>query len=1302
MKKNGPSTIARSFLFLVWIIAALSFSRLLSTHPSPLIQSASAHSNNLAQSANLIVGNQVSISNTNVGSWRGTIASDNAFWSITRVATSPSLDVQFSFTNTQLNNANKLLITVEDANVTTGTAYIHQICDWSSATGVDNTADAYCTGGGWRTLQPLKTTYTNTADTSRTYEIYDGYFWVLTPSPGTPISTPLTNFVNSSSNNTVLIRTYSSASATTQYNIDYIKIEPAIDPYYEPSAMTKIAGGTTTNSVAHLIGAASTNLTSSDNVRLSIPMSATSTSVDTYFSFNNVRTFPGMNTLLFSPELCVSNVALTYGFYLYNFTSSTWTQLGSSYTGTACTTDSEYALSFNDTSIPGFSISDYISGSKEVRFRILTNAPASVYNIQLDKIYLMTGAVNSNSSDCEISFGTGTATNCTNTRQIKDVKTATPSTSTWQATAALEYPASYYSLDNDDDTTNAEYATSQNLSFGIAPTTSMTITGVHYAVKYRSNSTAQTMDLQIRDYTGTLGTSGWVNTPGTDTNLATTYSWYDTWALAEQQLDAPKMVDTVNGKMNLRARTSAGTTTNPGTRDWAFAMMSIRWVEDPNRSTLLGIHSPTGGLLVTGNETATSASNTGSWKGTLGNDSATNGSGNYWTIARTATGLNAQLYFDGVELYGANKMIIRTESANITTATNYVFQICDWISTDGVDNSADTQCTGGGWRTLHPLKTQSTVTSDTTVNYHLYDGYFWNTATGPGVKYTTPLSNFTRSGDKRVLVRAYSTVNSTVQLRIDYVQVEVAIDSAYSPSAINKLGTYTSIISLAGSSLVGTTGSDGSKMIFANSATNPIDVEFRFSNVVSYSGANTILIRPEVCTSVANLNFTFYAYNYTTASWTTINTSAFAGTACTTDTTYSAALNGINPSDYIQAGEVRIRLTTPASTASLSLDRIYMMLGTTNSDTSGCQISFGTGTAANCANTATVRDVDAGTVANTTTWQNTSQLEYAATSPYARDNDFDATAGEAATANIIPLSVSPTNSMSITAIGWAARARSNIATITETLTVLSNAGFGALSSWTTTGYANAATTYSASDSFLGAEILSDANNMVSSGNRMLLHFMTTTSTATTAGTVSDFDFVMGSIRFLLPPSGILTTDIVDETGTSVATPSITFGASQVGFTCQPTTGTLGTSSQKIRISNSTGNASWTLTIAALLGNTALWDSGTNTYDFNDSAGAPPGCSDGGDTDSVPGQLTFDFSSATITPQAGCSNTGITLGTNTGFVEGSTDNIVVAQASGSAQTNCYWDITGISVQQTIPFGQTPGTYSLSTNLTIAAN
>jgi hypothetical protein len=183
---------------------------------------------------------------------------------------------------------------------------------------------------------------------------------------------------------------------------------------------------------------------------------------------------------------------------------------------------------------------------------------------------------------------------------------------------------------------------------------------------------------------------------------------------------------------------------------------------------------------------------------------------------------------------------------------------------------------------------------------------------------------------------------------------------------------------------------------------------------------------------------------------------------------------------------------------------------------------------------------------------------------------------------------------------------------------------------------------------------------------------------------------------------VLTVDIVDATGASVGSPSVTMSALAASGDCQTSTGTFGASSQKVRITNTTATAAWSLSIAATGGATANWSSGTATYDFNDGGGSPAGCADGGDADSLAGQMTVNASGGTITPQTTCSTTGLTLGSSSAFAQGTTDSITLLSASGSARVGCYWDLTGVSLSQKIPSLQAAGSYSLGMTLTIVAS
>ena len=187
-------------------------------------------------------------------------------------------------------------------------------------------------------------------------------------------------------------------------------------------------------------------------------------------------------------------------------------------------------------------------------------------------------------------------------------------------------------------------------------------------------------------------------------------------------------------------------------------------------------------------------------------------------------------------------------------------------------------------------------------------------------------------------------------------------------------------------------------------------------------------------------------------------------------------------------------------------------------------------------------------------------------------------------------------------------------------------------------------------------------------------------------------------------TGTLSGDIVNSTGVYVTNPSITMSALNYPFECSQSTGVLGTTNERVRINNTTTTASWTTSIAATDGSTALWKNGGNTqqYDYNESSGSPVGCGEGSDADTKSGVLRIEPSGATITPQVGCSTTNITLGSNNNFNETSVNAITLANASSGAGVGCYWDITGIQLKQYVPQGQASDTYNLNLTITTTAS
>ncbi|MFA6183477.1 MAG: hypothetical protein WC682_00050 [Parcubacteria group bacterium] len=176
--------------------------------------------------------------------------------------------------------------------------------------------------------------------------------------------------------------------------------------------------------------------------------------------------------------------------------------------------------------------------------------------------------------------------------------------------------------------------------------------------------------------------------------------------------------------------------------------------------------------------------------------------------------------------------------------------------------------------------------------------------------------------------------------------------------------------------------------------------------------------------------------------------------------------------------------------------------------------------------------------------------------------------------------------------------------------------------------------------------------------------------------------------------GVKAIDIVDAGGTTVTSPSVSFTSATFSFTTQNTTGTLGVSAQRIRVYNPTSTATWTASIAGSAP-TATWTTGSAYYDFNDGNGA----TDGGDTDSYGGQLSVAPAGGTLAGVSGCATSNVSLGSNSAFVETTTNSITLASGAAGAPTYCRWDVTDIGLTQSLPASQTSGSYALNLVLSI---
>lgn len=189
-------------------------------------------------------------------------------------------------------------------------------------------------------------------------------------------------------------------------------------------------------------------------------------------------------------------------------------------------------------------------------------------------------------------------------------------------------------------------------------------------------------------------------------------------------------------------------------------------------------------------------------------------------------------------------------------------------------------------------------------------------------------------------------------------------------------------------------------------------------------------------------------------------------------------------------------------------------------------------------------------------------------------------------------------------------------------------------------------------------------------------------------------------------AGALTTDIMDNTGASVASPSASMTAKSFAFTCQTggnaSTGTFGSNTQRIYVTNpGAANNGWTLTLGATSGATSLWTAGGNTFDFNDAGSS--GCTDGADPDTKAGQLTVDPSVSTLTTDcASCTASNVTKGSSAAYVQGTTDSVTLLNAAAASDDVWRGYMTGAGLSQTIPAETPAGAYNLNMTLTATAS
>lgn len=187
-------------------------------------------------------------------------------------------------------------------------------------------------------------------------------------------------------------------------------------------------------------------------------------------------------------------------------------------------------------------------------------------------------------------------------------------------------------------------------------------------------------------------------------------------------------------------------------------------------------------------------------------------------------------------------------------------------------------------------------------------------------------------------------------------------------------------------------------------------------------------------------------------------------------------------------------------------------------------------------------------------------------------------------------------------------------------------------------------------------------------------------------------------------AGNLAIDIVDGSYVTVGSPAITMGAVTFSFACQQATGTFGTATEQIYVTNpDAADAGWTASLAASA-TTDVWDSAGTDYDFNDPTGS--GCTDGGgDVDALGGQMTVDASGGTLAVGqcSACTTTNVTKGSSNAYSEGVTDSITLLTGAAGSDDIGDWTLQSVSISQWIPAEQPAAAdYSIVMSLSVAAS
>ena len=181
--------------------------------------------------------------------------------------------------------------------------------------------------------------------------------------------------------------------------------------------------------------------------------------------------------------------------------------------------------------------------------------------------------------------------------------------------------------------------------------------------------------------------------------------------------------------------------------------------------------------------------------------------------------------------------------------------------------------------------------------------------------------------------------------------------------------------------------------------------------------------------------------------------------------------------------------------------------------------------------------------------------------------------------------------------------------------------------------------------------------------------------------------------------GSLDIRFADAANATLTNPTTGFSAAMTSKTASTTTAKLSNnSSQQLEVANSLSTTGWSVSLAATGGPTAKWTQtgSAANYAFNS-------------TNVDQGQLSVDLSSSAFTASGStplgqaCTTAGLSYGAGGAFVAGtaSANSVTLATASSGSGLTCLFKLQNITLKQTIPAYQKPGTYTLPVTVTVVA-